>query len=168
MISLAIAFVITLIVVLYSRRFIKTSVKRILWAGACGLLTGIVLDMFLGETYGMWYYTHHEYYSADYFYLIYIGWFVFGILVYHASLLLSLLVKNHYIQPIVLTIIVASVNETIGYLRDIWRYNAPFWFIVLGWFIYILVLNEMYHFNPKVDKRSNDEFERLSQTIQIQ
>lgn len=114
------------------------SFRRLVFSAIIGTAIGASLDFLLGYHAGLWYYTHHPYWQADYFYLIYPAWATCGVTVVAVHGFLSRYLPLAWSWTIFIT---ATANELLGMTRDAWRYESPFWLIAVGWCLYVVTLN---------------------------
>lgn len=136
MISYIIYALITLgYLIYYLRRFGFNSL--LIYSFIVGMGIGITLDFILAKELGLWAYTHHVIGQPDYWVLIATAWGVFGVQVLVTYRLLNLKLKNKYICYLGCLLINVITCEIMGVVRDIWRYDAPLWLMVIGWLMLI-------------------------------
>ncbi len=114
--------------------------QPVIYAAIVGLITGAILDYWFGWIDGMWYYTHHTWWSLDYFLLLYPAWALNAVITWTVWLILKKTIKSEELCIIFLVILVAGVSEAFGLWRDSWRYTLPWWLVMFGWVIYEMLL----------------------------
>jgi len=163
LISLLLVIGITLVEGMVYLKLKLGSYKLLVYSFFIAVLTGVSLDLVLGNTVGWWNYNHHPILTVSYWSIIPIAWGVFGCWVHVTWKITKLLLPIRYeygIVPFMFVVTsIAIVSEILGFTRNIWTYyNAPAWLIVIGWVILILhlvvtteVLDAVYN---KVSKRT--------------
>jgi len=114
--------------------------KTVALAGAIGMAMGALTDWFLGYEMGLYHYTHHAYWSPDYFYLIYPAWAMSGIITWEIWMILEEKLRSVWWRLLAVAVLMAGYSELVGLLRNCWHYTCPLWVAGIGWLAYVFVL----------------------------
>ena len=128
MIALSVVTIITIFQVWFARRHGLT-ISEIVIAGIVGLVLGEAMDYILGYRMGIWAYSRHPYWQWSYWLVLPAMWTEFGIGVYA----MWRLVRRWWL----VTVILIVPYEVYGVIRHSWQYAAPWWLVVVGWFVMV-------------------------------
>lgn len=125
-------------ITLFSLAAARGELKNFFIAFAIGAVIGFIIDLIGIAWLHLWVFPRQTFLSKEYFALVIPGWGIFG------SLVNALWDYSHDLPSwlifLLLTAMLFFLCEFSNLKTKTWKYRAPWWTIVLGWFPLILSL----------------------------